>query len=338
MQSARIVLGSACILAMTRCGGTSNRSEYDSGGSSGGDAASQVDAAGAMPDGATHEDGGSDRDASADAQVTEPIDAGSLMEDPNWAWVSMPAGTFEMGGGNAKPPANVPLEIFISDAPKHMVNVSAFDILRAEVTVAQYRLCVRAGVCSLPDRKGEAANWCSPSSGTNNWLVGDRESYPVNCVSPSQAAQFCAWAGGRLPSEAEWEYAARSGGQDRLYPWGNDQPDCSRAVIRYPASCNDVSVACDCGGVSLPVCSKALGHTAQGLCDMAGSMLEPVADDFHSDYTGAPSTSQAWGAFDDLGIMRGGSFMERNEFQLRVTSRSTLQAGQSAVYGIRCAR
>jgi formylglycine-generating enzyme required for sulfatase activity len=232
----------------------------------------------------------------------------------------------------------VPIEVFQPDGPIHTVQVPAFELTRAEVTVAQYRLCVQAGSCTVPNIKDYT---CSPNAGTgeNNWLASDRSNHPVNCVTPAQGAAFCAWSGGRLPSEAEWEYAARSAGQDKLYAWGNVAPDCTLGALRWPhSSCDGKPYTCECGDRSLAVCSKPLGNTAQGLCDMTGNVSEPVADGYHQTYEGAPTDGSAWGASGDNGIARGDSYVSYDPYLLRVTSRSQHHAYASVLMGVRCAR
>ena len=92
--------------------------------------------------------------------------------------------------------------------------------------MAAYAECVRARACKEPEAfRAELGNFrifC-------NWKhPQDRSTHPINCVDFSQAAAFCAWAGKRLPSEEEREYAARAGSDGRIYPWGNDKPDQSR--------------------------------------------------------------------------------------------------------------
>jgi sulfatase modifying factor 1 len=184
-------------------------------------------------------------------------------------WVKIPGGTFQMGNGAG------------DAAPVHAVTVKTFQIAQTLVTNKQYKACVKAKACAPADDCGTK-------------FAGDDQ--PVVCVDWKQAAAFSAWAGGRLPTEAEWEYAARSGGKDRKYPWGDAEATCDTA---------DIS---GCGNAPLPVCSKAKGNTDQGLCDMAGNVWEWLQDWHHPSYKGAPTDGSAW---DDEGqnrVKRGGSW------------------------------
>jgi formylglycine-generating enzyme required for sulfatase activity len=108
------------------------------------------------------------------------------------------------------------------EKPIHRVVVKDFYMSKTEVTVGQYRKCVEAGVCSKPD----SCNYGSP-----NWTdsIGSKENHPINCVDWKQARTFAKWVGGDLPSEAQWEYASRSGGKDIKYPWGNAEATCEYA-------------------------------------------------------------------------------------------------------------
>ncbi|MBN1652862.1 MAG: formylglycine-generating enzyme family protein [Deltaproteobacteria bacterium] len=196
---------------------------------------------------------------------------------PDLGWVTIAGGTYMMGSD-----WEVGEE---AEHPRHKVTVQSFKIMKTEVTVSQYRVCVEAGVCTEPDQFTEY----DMSPDLYNWIYPDRENHPVNRVLWGQAREFALWVGARLPSEAEWEYAARSGGQDIVYPWGNEEPTCEYGVINYA----DKYCGTDSSG-TMEVCSKSMGNTAQGLCDMAGNVTEWIEDAFHRDYDLAPSDGQAW--------------------------------------------
>jgi len=182
---------------------------------------------------------------------------------PGLEWIFIEGGTFRMGS-----PAGVGSSF---EHPRHRRVVGDFEVLKTEVTAAQYEACVAAGVCweSL-DADPRLSNLGKPQ----------RSNHPVNFVDWYQATTFCAWLGGRLPTEAEWEYAARSRGKDIDYPWGNEPPDCSRAAL-------DDGSGVNCGdwrGGTSPVCSRPAGNSAQGVCDLIGNVHEWTADWFYPSY------------------------------------------------------
>ena len=190
-------------------------------------------------------------------------------------WVQIPGGKFTMGSSNG------------DEAPAHTVSVKSFQMARFLVTNKQYRACVYAGACTAPDSSGDT-------------FSGDDQ--PVVGVDWNQAKAFSEWVGGRLPSEAQWEYAARSAGKNERYPWGDSVATCDRAVIDQGGN--------GCGrGSTWPVCSKAAGNTAQGLCDMAGNAWEWVQDWYHDRYEGAPTDGSAWEfPASSNRVFRGGSW------------------------------
>jgi len=248
----------------------------------------------------------------ADCEGYETTNCSGMQGGSTLTWVSIPGGTYEMGS-------------MIGDSdeqPVHSVTVSGFEMTKTEVTVQQYRACVVAGACTAP-----------PTGGSCNWNEPGYEDHPVNCVDWSQAVTFCAWAGGRLPSEAEWEYAARSEGQDIEYPWGDDAATCTYAVMG-----NGSTYGCGTGR-TMAACSKPAGNTAQGLCDMAGNVWEWVEDWYHDSYAGAPSDGSAWtGPPGSARVLRGGSYYNF-AVSLRVASRNYHDPSyQGHSLGFRCGR
>ena len=196
----------------------------------------------------------------------------------------VPAGGFEMGSDDTE--VDAALEMcdtyyqgpcqrawFEVEGPPHTVALDGFWIDRTEVNNAQYRTCVEAGVCTPPARA---------DSDTRDRYYGDSayDDYPVIHVSWHQAEAYCAWAGGRLPTEAEWEYAAR-GPEGRRYPWG-DEYDGTRL--------NSCDVNCGYGWSeaifddgyedTAPVGSYPSGASWCGALDLAGNVWEWMADRF----------------------------------------------------------
>jgi len=165
--------------------------------------------------------------------------------------VYVPEGSFVMGQDEIEPSDH---------QPAHKVTVDDFWIFQAEVTNRMYRMCVDVGVCTEPAQ--------SPWYGDPGY-----EKAPVSGVNWDQAKAYCEWIGGRLPTEAEWELAAR-GTDARTYPWGEDEPTCD--LLNFQ----------DCLEPSEPdiVGSYPLGVSPLKVADMAGNVDEWVADWYAEDY------------------------------------------------------
>jgi cysteine-rich repeat protein len=217
------------------------------------------------------------------------VNAGPCAADcPDLDFVPIQGGEFTMGG----------LADRNNTLPAHQVNVPDFELMRTEVTVAQYRACVTAGACDAPD--------CTDANTLDGVIVcnysQNRNDHPVNYVSWINARQFSTWVGARLPSESEWEFAAKSRGQNITYPWGDAAPTCNHADF------DDGQQFCGGRGTSA-VCTHALGNSDQGLCDLAGNLWEWLQDEWHADFNGAPADGSAWGADannDAQRVLRGG--------------------------------
>jgi formylglycine-generating enzyme required for sulfatase activity len=160
--------------------------------------------------------------------------------------VCVPAGEFIMGSPEGRGNSD--------EHPQHTVYLDAFYIDKTEVTAAQYQRCVEAGACSAPNTGG----YCT-------YGVGGKSDHPINCVDWNQAAVYYFWAGKRLPTEAEWEKAAR-GTDGRIYPWGDAEPDCTKAQLG------------GCGGQTVTVGTRSTGMSPFGALDMASNVFEWVMD------------------------------------------------------------
>lgn len=241
--------------------------------------------------------------------------------------VTIPAATFPMGCSVADPAC----ERDEGPAGGIPVTVPTFSLDAQEVTVAAYRACVASGTCSPPLSNSDN-RYC-------NYDHPDRDRHPVNCLDWGQAATYCAAVGGRLPTEPEWERAARAGSTSR-YPWGQDV-SCAEAVLDEvsPAASSREPDGCYTDA-TLPVGSRP--PNALGLYDMHGNAGEWTANWYAPDAIAA-IYAQGRLAGPESGrqrVVRGGSWDE-NRPKLRSSFRNVKPPEQAgSIYGsvgFRCA-
>lgn len=234
-------------------------------------------------------------------------------------WIKIPGGTFQMGSRSGDK----------DELPVHRVKIKTFWMAKTEVTVSQYRKCVHASRCSKP-KTGKHCNWSKRG----------RANHPINCVVWKQARVFSRWVGGRLSSEAEWEYAARSGGKDWKYPWGNDAASCARAVmnVRNSDPFDQRGDGCDKYRTWV-VCSKSRGNSRHGLCDLAGNVWEWVEDRWHRNYNRAPTDGSAWiSGSSSYKVVRGGSWYNSAQYVRGASRGRTDPKGPNRFLGFRPTR
>jgi len=270
--------------------------------------------------------------ASSSAETSSPTmtggpSAGSGVAPRGGEMAEIPGGTFPMGCDPANDATCVddpPHPHVLTERPVHEVTLSAYRIDVNEVTLGHYLECVDDGGCTPP---GE--NWAEC-----NALSDDHDDHPVDCVTWEQGAAFCSWAGKRLPTEAEWEYAAR-GDDERIYPWGNEAPDCSRANLHFNG-------AAGCGTVdTYAVGSLPAGDSPFGVHDMCGNVAEFVADAFSEDYYAmSPAQDPQGPEAGDAQVMRGGGYnYPVDPWIMRASSRTSYDSSvPSPQIGFRCAK
>lgn len=227
--------------------------------------------------------------------------AGELKENPRDSalYVFVPAGSFVMGSETGQ----------TNEKPVHTVSVDDFWIMQREVTNAQYARCVEAAVCQPPHNQ----RWNDPQF----------NEYPVTDVDWNQAVAYATWVGGRLPTEAEWEKAAR-GTDARTYPWGN--ADAAPLLLNYNLSVGDTT----------PTGYYPAGASFYGVLDMAGNVEEWVADWYARDYYAtAPAQNPSGPPTGSTRVLRGGSFTSLAA-DVRTTARGyTVPAADADAVGFR---
>lgn len=229
----------------------------------------------------------------------------------------VPAGPFVMGNNAGMP----------DEKPTHVVNLPAFYMDKFEVTNVLYRACVEAGGCQAP---------VNTSDGNHPGAYGtygnpEFDKYPVIWVDWNRAQIYCHWRGARLPTEAEWEKAAR-GTDERKYPWGNAIASTTFANYGNHLPTYHSGVF----GKTITVGSYPSGQSPYGIEDMAGNVWEWVADWYDMYPGGDVSANDAFGQ-QTYKVLRGGSWQDDPEL-LRTTFRGGNTPDTAVDFiGFRCA-
>ncbi len=220
------------------------------------------------------------------------------------------------------------------ELPLRQVAVDAFYFDKLEVRVVDYARCLQAGYCSPRRLKGYALEGgVYVRSKKCNWRQMHRERHPINCVSHAQAASYCDWKDSRLPTEAEWERAAR-GDDRRRFPWGDAYANCLLTVMTEEGDEG-------CGKKqSWTTGSKARDSSPFGARDLAGNVREWVADWYAADYyDGAPLENPKGPKTGVQRVARGGSFGTAVSKLMRISNRDRYDPKTRSIHvGFRCAR
>ncbi len=209
---------------------------------------------------------------------------------------------------------------FADEITAHPVQLGDYWIDRAEVSMGDFLRCARAGPCEAAPLAAGGKRFESPE-------------LPANMVTWSDAASYCRWRGGRLPTEAEWERAAR-GTEGRRYPWGN---------VFDPRFANGGRFGIDAledrdGFLELaPVGSFVHGRTPDGIADLGGNVEEWVADWYAPEYPEASELNPKGPGVGDLKVVRGGSYFQARAWLRGAKRGHDLPSARRPWRGFRCA-
>ncbi|MGD8491432.1 MAG: formylglycine-generating enzyme family protein [Anaerolineae bacterium] len=221
--------------------------------------------------------------------------------------IHIAAGAFAMGADLADDQASE------NEKPAHSVQLSSYWIDEHEVTNAQYQRCVAAGACRPPMQ----CDWGTPTYGDPA-----RSNHPVICVSWADASAYCQWAGARLPTEAQWEKAARAASR-RRYPWGDAPQPASLNLCDQNCALESRLEDVDDGYArTAPAGHYPGGASPYGVLDMAGNVWEWVADWYDPGYYSTSSATEPLGPGSGAQkVSRGGSW-DNTWHGVRTTARN----------------
>ena len=255
----------------------------------------------------------------------------TVLQTPGPDAILLRAGAFQMGSNEREIAHALALcryeprrddcteEMFAVEYAPHEVDLNAFWIDRTEVTVARYQQCIAAGRCATPPGAAERP---APLD------------FPITMVTWTEATTFCAWAGERLPTEAEWERAAR-GLRGRVYPWGNVW---NPFLSNHGRFGNYELDGADGFLEVAPVGSFPDGRTPDGIEDLAGNVEEWVADWFAPEFSKASFVNPRGPDSGDERVVRGGGYGSPRPFLRGAARLRAPPWTRRAWIGFRCAR
>jgi formylglycine-generating enzyme required for sulfatase activity len=244
--------------------------------------------------------------------------------------ILIPAGEFLLGGADLEAQQTFGNGVAYPEVPQHSVSLAEYWIDKFEVSNRQYALCVSAGACTPP-------KWNVSFTRNSYYDNPEFANYPVIFVSWWQAGEYCAWAGRRLPSEAEWEKAAR-GTDGRLYPWGNEPVSSDRANL-CDGNCpkTHANINFDDGYPdTAPVDAFPNGASPYGVMNMSGNVWEWTST-LTAPYPYDPADGRENPDTYDHRIWRGGSWANGPWYLRSSTRYHSVQKYQYFNVGFRCA-
>ncbi|MDD2686759.1 MAG: formylglycine-generating enzyme family protein [Gallionella sp.] len=260
--------------------------------------------------------------------------------------VAVPAGQFDMGSPDSEEGRAD------DEGPVHSVAIHAFAVSKTEITRGQFAAFVtkskyRSGVECLTLEEGKVA---ARAGSWRELIYGQSDNYPIGCISWNDAKAYTAWLSRitgkkyRLPSEAEWEYAARSNTRTARY-WGDNPDDAcayangadqtAQAEIQGASSWTTHACA-DSFAYTAPVAS--LKRNAFGLNDMLGNVWEWTEDSYHPSYVDAPSDGGAWSGDGVKRVLRGGSWNNSPRNMRAAVRNGYLPVSRYSFFGFRVVR
>ncbi len=281
--------------------------------------------------------------AAAPAAVVSPeTPAKKLAASPPLEFVLVPGGQFAMGSDQGDP----------DEKPVHQVKLKNFQMSKTEVTVGQFRKFVEdttfvtqaetLGFTTGLDKEGvwgrkDGWSWKHPG-------YEQADDSPVTCVSWTDAQKFCQWAGGRLPTEAEWEYAAGNGARHTRYSWGNDPPtgkkggNVSDETGKKTFPTWTIFEGYD-DGYLFPAPAARFEPNDFGLYDMTGNVWEYCSDLYDEKYyENSPAENPSGAKESKYHVLRGGGW-NTGPAEMRITNRVRISGMWEAnIAGFRCAR